>query len=44
MPFVEIGKMFGITDNAVRKYCDKLDLPRHKRKIERLSDEEWVKI
>lgn len=44
MPFVEIGKMFGITDNAVRKYCDKLDLPRHKREIERLSDEEWVKI
>ena len=43
-PFVEIGKNFGVSDNAVRKCCDKLNLPRTKSLIKTYSDEEWDKL
>lgn len=42
--FVEIGKQFGVSDNAVRKWCDKFNLPRKKTEIIKYSDEEWSKI
>lgn len=29
--FVYVGKLFNITDNAVRKWCDKYNLPRHSK-------------
>lgn len=31
--FVEIGKIYGITDNAVRRWCDKYNLPRTKTEL-----------
>lgn len=43
-PFTEIGKMYGVTDNAIRKWCDRYQLPRRKKDILSYSDEEWDKI
>ena len=42
--FLEIGKMYGFSDNAVRKWCDKMNLPRTKKEIKAYSDEEWTLI
>jgi len=42
--FVEIGKIYGVTDNAIRKWCDKENLPRTKKVIESYTDEQWIKI
>lgn len=44
IPFVEIGKQFGVTDNAIRKWCDKYKLPRKVSEIHNITDEEWEKI
>jgi group I intron endonuclease len=27
--FLSVGKLFGVSDNAVRKWCDKYNIPRH---------------
>ena len=42
--FLEIGRECGYSDNAIRKWCDKYNLPRRKREIKRFSDEEWELI
>lgn len=42
--FVSISKMFGITDNAVRRWCDSYGLPRKVSIIKNISDEEWESI
>ena len=39
--FVAISKEFNVTDNAIRKWCDKYNLPRRKIDINNYSDEEW---
>ena len=44
IPFTQIGKQYQITDNAVRKWCDKYCLPRTKKEINSYTDEEWEKI
>lgn len=31
LPFTEIGKRYGVTDNSVRKWCKKYDLPFRKK-------------
>ena len=28
--FVKIGEKFAVTDNAIRKWCDKFNLPKKK--------------
>lgn len=43
-PFTAIGKKFGITDNAIRKWCKKLQLPFKSSVIKKYTDEEWNKI
>lgn len=43
-PFTQIGKMYGVTDNAIRKWCDAENLPRTKNVINSYSDEEWELI
>lgn len=40
-PFTQLGKQFGVTDNAVRKWCDKYGLPRKTGDIKKYTDEEW---
>lgn len=44
LPFTTIGPMYKVSDNAVRKWCDKFDLPRKKKDINSYSDEEWKLI
>ena len=44
LPFLQIGKMFDVSDNTIRKWCDAVQLPRTKRDIETYSDEEWENI
>lgn len=41
VPFTQIGKQFGVSDNAVRKWCDKYNLPRKTGEIKKYTDKEW---
>ena len=41
VPFTTIGKKFNVSDNAIRKWCDKYNLPRTKKEINSYSDKEW---
>lgn len=43
-PFSQIGLIFDVSDNAVRKWCDKYNLPRTKKEINSYSNQEWVNI
>lgn len=43
-PFEQIGQQFGITGNAVRKWCDAYNLPCRVTDIKQYSDEEWESI
>lgn len=43
-PFTQIGQQYGVSDNAIRKWCDKYNLPRKKSEINNYSEEEWLKI
>lgn len=42
--FVQIGASFGVSDNAIRKWCDAYNLPRSKREIQKYTNEEWESI
>ena len=42
--FTAIGKKYNVSDNAVRKWCDKYNLPRKASEIKKYSDEEWELI
>lgn len=44
LPFTQIGEKFGVTNNAVRKWCDKYHLPRTKKEIKEYTDKEWEAI
>jgi hypothetical protein len=39
--FVQIGKEYGVSDNAVRKWCKFYGLPYKSTVIHALSDYEW---
>lgn len=41
MSFTTIGKQYGITDNAIRKWCKAENLPVSKREIDAMTDEQW---
>ena len=43
-PFTTIGKQFNVTDNTIRKWCVKYNLPTKKKDIAQFSDEEWEKV
>lgn len=36
--FTDIGRMYGVTDNTIRKWCDKYNLPRKKSIIKTIPD------
>lgn len=42
--FLQIGKQFGVSDNAVRKWCKSVDLPFKSIEIRKITDEEWLNI
>ena len=44
MGFSQIGKNFGVTDNAVRKWCKIENLPFRVRDIKKYSDKEWEEV
>lgn len=44
MPFTKIAELFGVTDNAIRKWCDSYGLPRKSTEIKRIKDQDWVEI
>lgn len=39
--FTQIAQQYGVSDNAIRKWCDAERLPRKKSEIKNYSDEEW---
>lgn len=39
--FLEIGRMYGVSDNAIRKWCKTENLPSTKAIINSYSEEEW---
>lgn len=41
MPFTQIAKQFGVSDNAIRKWCLSEKLPKTKKEINSYSDDEW---
>lgn len=40
----KVAEKFGYSDNAIRKWCDKYNLPRKAKDIKSYSDEEWINI
>ena len=38
-PFTSIGKTFGVSDNAIRKWCKKYNLPTTKQEIHKLQSQ-----
>ena len=44
MPFVQIGKKYGVSDNAIRKWCDFYNLPRKSTEIKKYTEQEWELI
>lgn len=42
--FVSVGKMFDVSDNAIRKWCKTENLPYKKSEIMSYSQEEWENI
>lgn len=43
-PFTQIGAAYGVTDNAVRKWCVAENLPSRVSEIKQYSEEDWNKI
>lgn len=39
--FSEIGKLYNVNDNSVKKWCIKHNLPYRKYDINKISDEDW---
>lgn len=42
--FVSIGQKYGVSDNAIRKWCDYYNLPKTKSQIKKFTNEEWDKL
>lgn len=42
--FTAIGKKYGVSDNAIRKWCDNYCLPRTKTTINKYSDKDWLAL
>lgn len=44
LPFTKIGEQYGVSDNAVRKWCKTEQLPYKKSEINKISDKDWELI
>lgn len=42
--FLQIGRIYGVSDNTIRKWCRFYDLPYKKNQIKNFSEEEWNKV
>lgn len=43
-PFLHLGKKYGVSGNAVVKWCKSYNLPHRKYDIKKYTDEEWLLI
>lgn len=41
MPMIKVGELYGVSDNAIRKWCVKLNLPSKVSEIKSYTDKEW---
>ena len=44
MSFVAIGKLYNVSDNAIRKWCKKYGLPFHTKDLKNMTDEEILNL
>lgn len=44
LPFTQIGEKYHVTDNAVRKWYVRYNLPSKKKNINQYTDEQWMTI
>lgn len=44
LPFTTIAKQYGVSDNAIRKWCKKENLPFKKTEIKAFTNEQWEQI
>lgn len=44
MSFLAVGRKYGVSDNAVRKWCRSLNLPHRATEIKNISDKDWELI
>ena len=44
LPFTTIAAQFQVSDNSIRKWCKKFNLPFKAREIKKYTDEEWKLI
>lgn len=42
--FVELGKIYNVSDKAISKWCKSMNLPDKKSIIKKYSDEEWKNL
>ena len=42
--FLQIAKEQKVTDNTIKKWCKRFNLPFRKTDINAISDEEWIHI
>ena len=42
--FVELGNKYGVTDNAIKRWCKAYNLPCLRKDIKAMSDEEWENV
>lgn len=43
-PFTQIANMYGVTDNAIRRWCKAENLPYKSSEIKKISNDDWQKI
>ena len=44
LPFTKIGEKYGVSDNAIRKWCVAENLPSKSKEIKQYSEEQWKLI
>lgn len=42
--FESIGRLYQVDGNSIRKWCDRMNLPRTRKEIKSYSDEEWAAL
>ena len=43
-PFTTIGKQYGVSDNAIRKWCKAYNLPSKSSEIKKMNDTQWALV
>lgn len=44
IPFIQIGKKYGVSDSAIRKWCKFYNLPNKTSEIKAITDNDWINI